>query len=237
VARYGPADPPAAGLKGAAAFVFVKEADVTEQRQKIWRSPTEAALVFRLGALRGGGLGLLLSAPLAAVAWLFGDWLDRGRPNLTEGWMLAVIVLFVGAFVGMMIGGQRAAMSHWPHACRALMWAHWWRWTAVALALGLPVVAYVTWRCWLATRGWSLALGAGLEVAWLFLCFSLGLGCFLGERRVRQYLEEAGFDRVGWCNYAPRSSGAERPRTAITDAPAERTGVQEAKDGTQSTPD
>ena len=224
-------------MSGASTCFVSEEADVTEQRQKIWRSSTEAALVFRRGALRGGGLGLLLSAPVAAVAWSFGDWLDRGRPDQGNGWLLAVVVLFVGAFVGMMIGGQRAAMSHWPHACRALMWAHWWRWTAVALALGLPVVAYVTWRCWLATRGWSLALGVGLEVAWLFLCFSLALGCFLGERRVRRYLEEAGFDRVGWCSYAPRSSGAEDSRTAITETPAERTGVREAKDGTQTAPD
>jgi hypothetical protein len=215
----------------------VKEADVTEQRQKIWRSPTEAALVFRLGALRGGGLGLLLSAPVAVAAGLFGDRLDGASPDKGNGWLLALVVFFVSAFVGMMIMGQRAAMSHWPRACRALMWAHWWRWTGVALALGLPVAAYVTWRGWLAERCWSLALGVGLEVAWLFLCFSLALGCFLGERRVRRYLEEAGFDRVGWCNNAPRSSGAEHSRTAITESPAERTGVQEAKDGTQTAPD
>jgi hypothetical protein len=217
-------------------FVFLKETDVNEQRQKVWRSPAEAAMAMRIGFLRGGGLGLLMTAPVAALAWLFGEWLDRGGPKAGEGWLLGVVVLFVGGFFGMMILGQRAAMSHWPARCRLILWGHWCRWGGLAVGLGLLVATYVILRAWVATHCWSLALGVGLEVVWLFSCFGLALGGFLGERRVRRYLEEAGFDRVGWFNYAERASTTDPAQTALTDAPAERTGVQPAQDGTQSAP-
>jgi hypothetical protein len=151
--------------------------------------------------LCGAVLGVLLTLPFAAGAAFLGILLDAETQDPADGWMLGVVVLVTGSFVGAIWYGQAALMRGWPHACRERIWREWRRGLAVSLPLALPVAVLIGWLAWRDEGSWSLSLGIGLEACWLFAGVGTMVGYVRGERKVRGLLEQAGYARVGWFQY------------------------------------
>jgi hypothetical protein len=192
-----------------------------DEQQPIARSRAEANLIVQLGMLRGAALGAGLSFPLALAAGLVGTWLDAKLQDPSNGWCLAVVVLVTSGFVGAFWTGQSAAMRDWPAACRAAVWAEWRRGLAISVPLGVPVAILLGWLALRDEGSWSVALGIGLEVGWVFAGVGTLVGYDRGEKSARRALYQAGYVRFGWFSY-----GAPLELTRETSSITERTGFE-----------
>ncbi len=163
------------------------------ENQTLTRSFQETNRVAQWGLLQGAGLGLVLASPVAVALGFLGTWLDAATKEPEAGWVLTLVALTVGGFVGAVWKGQAELMRGWPQEFRARVWLEYRRGLLIFVPLGLPFALLLGWLCWRGTGLQSAALAFVLEVSLLFAGGGALWGYYRGERGVRTSLEQAGF--------------------------------------------